>query len=92
MEEFSTKQGFLFYSFPMHEEEKDKIDGFLSLLDCFGIAGLMREKAKNGQGGRPTYNPIQAVCSHIAWLCIGLIEPKGDGIFLLQRSAFHIYP
>ena len=36
MEEFSTKQGFLFYSFPMHGEEKEKINGFLSLLDRFG--------------------------------------------------------
>ena len=36
MEEFSTKQGLLFYSFPMHREEKEKINGFLSLLDRSG--------------------------------------------------------
>ena len=57
MEEFSTKQGFLFYSFPLCEEEREKIDGILSLLDQSGIEGLIREKARKGDGGRPPYDP-----------------------------------
>lgn len=71
MEEFSTKQGFLFYSFPMHEEEKDKIDGFLSLLDSSGIAGLIREKANNGQGGRPAYNPYKLFAAILLGFALG---------------------
>lgn len=59
MKEFSTKQGFLFYSFPLREEEKEKIDGLLALLDVSGISELLHEKAKEEQVGRPSYDPYK---------------------------------
>ena len=59
MEEFSTKQGFLFYSFPLYEEEKEKIDGFLALLDRSGVEELIRKRARIGKGGRPPYDPYK---------------------------------
>ena len=59
MEEFSTKQGFLFYSFPLYEEEKEKIDGFLALLDRSGVEELIRKRARRGKGGRPPYDPYK---------------------------------
>lgn len=33
---FSIKQPCLFYSFPIQEEEREKIDGILALLDDLG--------------------------------------------------------
>ena len=59
MKEFSTKQGFLFYSFPLCEEEKAKIDGILALLDRSGVAEPIQEKAKKGYVGRPPYDPYK---------------------------------
>lgn len=37
MEEFSTKQGFLFYSFPLYEEEKEKNSMIQLLWICTNI-------------------------------------------------------
>lgn len=70
-EEFSTKQGFLFYSFPLCEEEKEKIDGFLALLDRSGIAGLIREKAKKGQRGRPSNDPYKLFAAVLLGFALG---------------------
>lgn len=71
MEEFSTKQGFLFYSFPLYEEEKEKIDGFLALLDCSGVAGLLYDRAKKGQGGRPSYDPCKLFAAVLLGFALG---------------------
>ena len=71
MKEFSTKQGFLFYSFPLCEEEKAKIDGFLSLLDQSGIEGLIREKARRGKGGRPPYDPYKMFAAVLLGFALG---------------------
>ena len=71
MEEFSTKQGFLFYSFPLYEEEKEKIDGFLALLDRSGIVGLIREKAKKGQRGRPSNDPYKLFAAVLLGFALG---------------------
>ena len=59
MNEFSTKQELLFYSFPLQAEERNKIDGILALLDRSGIAELVRQHSKKGEGGRPSYNPYK---------------------------------
>ena len=59
MDKFSTKQGFLFYSFPLQEEEKAKIDGIQALLDYSGVDDLITEKACKGMGGRPPYDPYK---------------------------------
>ena len=59
MDEFSTKQELLFYSFPLQAEEQNKIDGILALLDRSGIAELIRQHSKKGEGGRPSYNPYK---------------------------------
>ena len=56
MKEFSTKQDLMFCYFPL-QEEKAKIDGILALLDRSGVAELIRQHAKKGEGGRPSYNP-----------------------------------
>ena len=71
MKEFSTKQGFLFYSFPLCEEEKAKIDGILSLLDQSGIEGLIREKARRGKGGRPPYDPYKMFAAVLLGFALG---------------------
>ena len=71
MEEFSTKQGFLFYSFPLCEEEREKIDGILSLLDQSGIEGLIREKARKGDGGRPPYDPYKMFAAVLLGFAFG---------------------
>ena len=71
MEEFSTKQGFLFYSFPLYEEEKTKIDGILSLLDQSGIEELIREKARKGKGGRPPYDPYKLFAAVLLGFALG---------------------
>ncbi len=71
MKEFSTKQGFLFYSFPLCEEEKAKIDGLLSLLDQSGIEELIREKARRGKGGRPPYDPYKMFAAVLLGFALG---------------------
>ena len=71
MKEFSTKQGFLFYSFPLYEEEKAKIDGILSLLDRSGIEELIREKARKGNGGRPPYDPYKMFAAVLLGFALG---------------------
>ena len=71
MREFSTKQGFLFYSFPLCEEEKTKIDGILSLLDQSGIEELIREKARKGKGGRPPYDPYKLFAAVLLGFALG---------------------
>ena len=71
MEEFSTKQGFLFYSFPLYEEEKEKIDGFLALLDRSGVAELLYERAKKGQCGRPSYDPYKLFAAVLLGFALG---------------------
>lgn len=71
MEDFSTKQGFLFYSFPLCEEEKEKIDGFLTLLDRSGVAELIWEKAKKGQAGRPSYDPYKLFSAVLLGFALG---------------------
>ena len=71
MEEFSTKQGFLFYSFPLYEEEKTKIDWILSLLDQSGIEELIREKARKGNGGRPPYDPYKLFAAILFGFALG---------------------
>ena len=74
MEDFSTKQGFLFYSFPLCEEEKEKIDGFLTLLDRSGVAELIWEKAKKGQAGRPSYDPYKMFSAVLLGFALGSLS------------------
>lgn len=71
MKEFSTKQSFLFYSFPIYEEEKEKIDGFLSVLDRSEVAELIQEKAKKGQQGRPSYDPYKLFAAVLLGFALG---------------------
>ena len=69
MDEFSTKQGQLFYSFPIYEEEKAKIDAIMSLLDRSGIAEVIGKRARKGDGGRPPFNP----CKLFAAVVLGFV-------------------
>lgn len=69
MDEFSTKQGQLFYSFPIYEEEKAKIDAIMSLLDRSGVAEVIGKRARKGDGGRPPFNP----CKLFAAVVLGFV-------------------
>lgn len=71
MDEFSTKQGQLFYSFPIYEEEKAKIDAIMSLLDRSGIAEAIGRRARRGDGGRPPFNPYKLFAAVVLGFVFG---------------------
>lgn len=71
MKDFSTKQGFLFYCFPLQEKEKQKVDELLALLDESGISGLLNKRPFNDTIGRPAYNPYQLFSAILFGFALG---------------------
>ena len=71
MDEFSTKQGQLFYSFPIYEEEKAKIDAIMSLLDHSGVAEVIGKMARKGDRGRPPINPYKLFAAVVLGFVFG---------------------
>ena len=55
----AQNRGFCSIPSPLSEEEKEKIDGFLALLDRSSVEELIRKRARIGKGGRPPYDPYK---------------------------------
>src|SRR5574344_713556 len=56
MNKFTTKQGVLFYSFTTMEEEKQKLDRYLLLLESSGVDKILQKHETRAATGRPQYN------------------------------------
>ncbi len=73
MKHFSTIAPQLFYSFPISEEEKKRIDGIIELLEYSGVAGYLKpEEEKQVQAGRPCYD----CCALFAAILLGFTIGK----------------
>ena len=71
MKHFSTIHGQLFYSFPIQEEEKTKIDGIIALLEESGVAEILCNDAKENNTGRPEYDPCMLFAVIILGFALG---------------------
>ena len=56
MKKFTTKINFLFYSYTIKEEEKQKLDKYLNLLEESGIGEVLEKHETRATTGRPQYN------------------------------------
>ena len=56
MNKFTTKQGVLFYSYTTQEEEKQKLDRYLRLLESSGVGKILQKHETRAVTGRPQYN------------------------------------
>ena len=56
MNKFTTKQGVLFYSYTTQEEEKQKLDRYLRLLESSGVGKILQKHETRALTGRPQYN------------------------------------
>lgn len=59
MQDFITKDEPLFYCYAIDEEQKRKIDAFLSALDDSGVAKIIRQASNEQKFGRPKVDPFK---------------------------------
>ena len=52
MDNFTTKQGVLFYDYTIAVEQTSKIDRFLELLESSGVAELLAKERSSQLSGR----------------------------------------
>lgn len=72
MNHFSTITPQLFYSFPMQEEEKRRIDGFIELLESSGVSEYIKlDEHETAKPGRPSYNPYDLFAAVLLGFAIG---------------------
>lgn len=61
----------LFYSFPLQEEEKNKLVSFLEILETSGVWKYIPESRETDQQGRPPYNPYSLFAAILLGFSIG---------------------
>lgn len=61
----------MFYSFPIQEEERKKIDGVLALLDDSGVAGIIGRNCGRGGTGRWPYDPFRMFAAVLLAFALG---------------------
>lgn len=56
---FTTKQSHLFYSFPLSENDRAILDGFLEVLEKSGVGSIIQKEVSNNSinVGKKPYNP-----------------------------------
>ncbi len=56
---FTTKQSHLFYSFPLSEDDRAILDGFLEVLEKSGVGSIIQKEVSNNSinVGKKPYNP-----------------------------------
>ena len=71
MSNFISKQGFLFYSLPINDKEKIKIDTLLTLLDESGVKKYLDPDRKESNAGRPEYDSLKLFVAIILGFALG---------------------